>query len=99
MDRRKSLSTMGKAIIGFLGAMFSGAFCKKIYAASSRLSWPGYPSKSALRNHLINSPVHREITADMVKGKSFQELCSMHDQSHLRKGQSRWSSPRHVPGS
>lgn len=97
-SRRSFFKTIRTAIIVAAGSTLG--LCQKVYGAVSKWSWPGYPSASALRNHLISSPNHPEVTSSQVSGKSLSQLASIHDASHQRRGDSpRWSGGKSTGGS
>lgn len=90
-----------RSIFTYLAAGFASmvATCREIYAKTSRWGWPGYPSKSSLRDHLKNSKNHPYISNEEVDNMTFEQMISYHDADHKRRGDSpKYSKPKHVPG-
>lgn len=82
MNRRKSM----KAIIVGAVATFIPA-CKRVYGEVTKFHWPGFPSKDSLRNHLLYSSKHADLSDSYIRSlKTFQELINVHNNNHLKKG-------------
>lgn len=97
MNRRESFNKIRNGLVVALGTAIG--FCAKLFGASSRWSWPGYPDEGELRKHLVSSPNHPEITASSVNSMTFDQCVAAHDRSHQRRGDKpRWGSARNVPG-
>lgn len=95
MKRRSTFKIIGA---GILATAIST--CQEVFGEISRFRWPGYPSKSALKKHMLHSSKHSPLSDAYVNSlKTFQELIDAHDLDHARrrKDKAPYGSGRTVP--